>query len=115
MRHEAKKISKLVDELLTYFLHHYNAAAEIEVTPGPDAYRLRMRFSGLTLNDDTLARLRQRLQVKRQPELEDYYWQLAGESDDSNELMLLGMMCDRIELRRAGPDAITIELLRRMR
>ncbi len=113
MSHEAKKVSKLVDELLTYFLQHFNAAAQITVEPSPDAYRLHLRFTGAGRDEAVTNELRKRLQVQRQPELEDYYWQLAGEQDDSNELMLVGMMCDRIEVRREPPDVLVIELERR--
>ncbi len=114
MSHEAKKISKLVDELLTYFLHHFGASAQISVEPGPGVYKLRLLFTGAGRDEATVNELRKRLEVRRQPELEDYYWQLAGELDDSNELMLVGMMCDRIEVRREPPEDLVIELERRV-
>ncbi|TVR00200.1 MAG: hypothetical protein EA403_11995 [Spirochaetaceae bacterium] len=111
MKHETKKISKIVDEILTYFLFHFNARAEITITPEPERYRMQFRFSDVPITDEAYAALDQRLVVKRQPELEDYYWQLTGEIEDSNELMLVAMMCDSIEMRRDGND-ITLNLVR---
>lgn len=111
MKHETKKISKIVDEILTYFLFHFNAKAEITITPEPERYRMQFRFTDVPITDDAYAALDQRLVVKRQPELEDYYWQLTGEIEDSNELMLVAMMCDSIEMRRDGND-ITLNLVR---
>ncbi len=111
MKHETKKISKIVDEILTYFLFHFNAKAEITITPEPKRYRMLFRFTDVPITDEAYAALDARLVVKRQPELEDYYWQLTGEIEDSNELMLVAMMCDSIEMRRDGND-ITLSLVR---
>ena len=111
MKHETKKISKIVDEILTYFLFHFNAKAEITITPEPERYRMQFHFSDVPITDEAFAALQDRLVVKRQPELEDYYWQLTGEIEDSNELMLVAMMCDSIEMRRSGND-ITLNLVR---
>ena len=111
MKHETKKISKIVDEILTYFLFHFNAAAEITITPEPNRYRMQFHFSNVTISEEDYAALDSRLVVKRQPELEDYYWQLTGEIEDSNELMLVAMMCDSIEMKRTGND-ITLSLVR---
>ena len=113
MKHEPKKISKIVDEILTYFLYHFGAKSEITIIPEPDHYWMKFRFTNVTMTDEEFSALDKRLVVKRQPELEDYYWQLTGEIEDSNELMLVAMMCDSIEMRRDG-DSITLELLRRI-
>ena len=112
MKHEQKKISKIVDEVLTYFLYHFNAESRIEVFPEEGRYRMRFRFSKLEISDLQYEELKAGLVVKRQPELEDYYWQLTGEIEESNEMMLIGMMCDSIELRRDG-DSIQLELVRK--
>ena len=112
MKHERKKISKIVDEVLTYFLHHYNSRAEIAVIPEPHQYTMRFRFEGVDMDDEHFDALYKRLIVERQPELEDYYWQLAGEIEDNNELMLIAMMCDTIEMQRDG-NAITLEAVRK--
>ena len=113
MRYEAKKVSKMVDELVTYFLHHYNCPAEITITPEPQQYTVKLAFSNVTMSDAEFHALNKRLVVKRQPELEDYYWQLTGEVEDANEMLLVAMMCDKIDLTREG-DTIRLTLVRKV-
>ncbi len=100
MKHEKKKISKMVDEILTYFLFHYNSPAEIRVTPKSGSYLLEFTFSKVEMDKKEFEKLKNRLVSKRVPELEDYYWQLAGELDDSDELMLVAMMSDTVEMKQ---------------
>ncbi len=111
MRYEAKKISKLVDELVTYFLHHYNSPAEISIVPESHRYTVKLAFSNVNMSDAEFNALNKRLVVKRQPELEDYYWQLTGEVEDANEMLLVAMMCDSIDLSREG-NTIRLTLVR---
>ena len=98
MRHEAHKIGKIVDEIVTYFLHGYGAETTMRVTPKADRYEMHFRFDNVSISEEEFAELDKLLVVKRQPELEDYYWQLAGEMEDSSELSLVAMMTDLIEL-----------------
>ena len=113
MKHEAKKISKMVDELVTYFLHHYNAPTEISIIPEPRRYTIKLVFSKVDMSEADFNALNKRLVVKRQPELEDYYWQLTGEVEDANEMLLVAMMCDSIDLTRDG-DTIRLTLVRKV-
>jgi len=113
MKHEKKKISKMVDEILTYFLFHYESPAEIRVTPKPDAYLLEFTFSKVTIDKKQFEQLKNRLVGKRVPELEDYYWQLAGELDDSDELMLVAMMSDSVEMKLEN-DRISLKIKRKL-
>lgn len=113
MKHEAKKIAKIVDEMLTYFLFNYNATSEIRIEPTPGEYRITFTCTGVDMSDEEFVALSERLVVKRQPELEDYYWQLTGETDDSNEMSLVGMMCDSIEVTRDG-SRVTLYMVRKV-
>ena len=111
MKHEAKKIAKIVDEILTFFLFNYNARSEIRVEPAPHEYRITFTFCDVDMTDEELTALRDRLSVERQPELEEYYWQLTGETDDSNEMSVVAMMCDSVHMTRDGT-TVTISVVR---
>jgi hypothetical protein len=113
MRHEAHKIGKIVDEIVTYFLHGYGAETTMRVTPKADRYEMHFRFDNVSISEEEFAELDKLLVVKRQPELEDYYWQLAGEIDTGNELMLIGMMCDELKLSRDGT-TVSLDLVRKV-
>lgn len=72
---------------------------------------MRFTFSPVALSDEALDKLRIHLSGKRRPELEDYYWQLAGESEDNREIRLVAMMCDHCEMQQHD-GTLTVELTR---
>ena len=114
MKHEIKKIAKIVDEVLTYFMVRFDAAADIRVERLPGLFRLRFEFAPVAIGDEDLQRLEKRLGGRRQPELEDYYWQLAGETEDNSEIRLVAMMCDTGTVERRG-ETLVVELTRRVK
>lgn len=111
MKHEVKKVAKIVDEMLTYFMVNYEAAAVVRVQRTAEGFRLHFSFRPVAIEDAELERLRRRLGAQRQPELEDYYWQLAGQAEGNNEIRLVAMMCDTGIVRRRG-EGITVTLTR---
>lgn len=99
MKHELKKVMKIVDEVMTCCMYRYEASrAEVAVQKSPKAYTLRFQFVGVALSPQELDELKERLSDERNPELEDYYWQLAGEVENSNELALVALMSDEAEV-----------------
>lgn len=113
MKHEVKKIAKIVDEILTYFLIQFNASATLNLQRDAAGFQLSFTFTPVALKAEAFAALEKRLTGKRQPELEDYYWQLAGESEDHSELRLVAMMCDACEIN-LNDDTLTLKLTRRL-
>lgn len=110
-QHEIKKISRIVDELFTYFMMRGSSGAMVRVMLEPEGFRVKCLFRKVRLPAGELATLRKKLGVARNPELEEYYWQLAGEADSGNELVLVAMMTDRISLRQ-DRDGLRVEILR---
>jgi hypothetical protein len=99
MKHEIKKISKIIDEITTCFMHHFRATRfELVMNRSDSAFELTFVFKGIEITPDALKKLRAQLIANRNPELENYYWQLTGELEDSNELALVCMMTDHIEI-----------------
>lgn len=113
MRHEVKKITKIIDEIMTYCLFNYDAMlADLSVNRNSDAWRLEFIFTGIELSPDELSALQKKLKNRRNHELEDYYWQLTGEIEDSNELELVAMMSDEVAISYEE-SKLTIELVRK--
>ena len=114
MEHEVKKVAKIVDEIITYFLNTFGCPSfQLKYNHDETAFRLEFTFEGVAMEPRALERLREKLTAHRQTELEDYYWQLTGESEDDNELALVAMMSDDIDLEH---DSKTLRLkLRRDR
>lgn len=94
MRHETKKISRIVDELTTLFLK--NDTDEVHFKIKRETHQTTIEIIGYRthLDDEYINQLRQTLNIQRQWEIEEYYWQLTGETDYDEELTLVGAMID---------------------
>jgi hypothetical protein len=113
MKHEVKKIMKIADEVMTVCMFKYQPdKSDFTAARCESGYDLIFRFSGVSLRDDDVAYLRDKLSADRNPELEDYYWQLAGEIENSNELYLVSLMSDLSEVSYDG-DTLSIHLSRK--
>ena len=93
----ALKSFKLITELAAFVfkaggsefdVHFKEKDQEIKIT-------IESRIENLDLSN--LRESLKGLNTVRQSEVEEYYWELAGESDTFQELTLVGMMIDRAE------------------
>lgn len=96
--HEMKKISRIIDELLTHFLLRYQTRAEIVVDETDTEHLVVFSMSDIEIESEDYVKLVNDVSVARNPELESYYWPLAGESDSESELTLVAMMSDSIDV-----------------
>lgn len=97
MKHEIKKLSKMIDEAVTYLMRTYEwFDIDISIRHSGDGFTLRFVLNNVDVSQEQLETLRGRFVSKRRPEVEDYYWQLTGQGDDSNQLRLVAMMCDEV-------------------
>lgn len=93
-QHEVKKLSKIVDELITFFFLKKTNKMNIEIEDLKDHYEITMVNDCCELTSEKLEILKSLFNVQRQREVEEYYWRLAGETDDESELSLVGTMID---------------------
>lgn len=100
MRHEIKKVSKIVDEIITYFLWKWDVNVNIDIKSDENAYYISIDFNNIQLSDEEYEDIKSKLSGRRKPELEDYYWQLSGETVLSNELYFVTIMSDKISIGR---------------
>lgn len=94
MRHEVKKISRIVDELVTFFLKRDSKDLEIGIRRLEDRTVMRLVVRDCELEPGLADQLSEVLNIQRQYEVEEYYWQLAGENDCESEISLVGTMVD---------------------
>lgn len=107
-----KKISKMVDELTTFFLEHQAKSLDIKIDNLVD--REVITVEAVALDDMALCikRLQRFLSYPRELEMEEYYWELAGETDSSEELGLVGTMIDEANIGY-DEEKIQLELIRK--
>lgn len=111
MRHESKKIAKLVDELTTMFLNSDTNKVEFSVEILDDKSIIHLVDYNTNITVERAQYLRKAFNKPRQPAIEEYYWQIMGSHDTEDEVTLLSMMTDAasVELRDGN---LYIELIR---
>lgn len=96
MRHENKKIGKIVDEMITFFCAY--GAKKIETTIDNQADRIDFifRVDHLNENEKIVKMFSDLINFPREEDFDEVYWNLAGESDHDTELTLVGYMVDKV-------------------
>ncbi len=112
MRHEVKKISRIVDELTTLFLKDDTNEVDLKVITSDVESVIRLTVHNTKVSDQYIAHLLKTFNKQREMEIEEYYWQLAGETDDDDEVTLIGAMIDYATAEKRDGN-LYIELVRR--
>ncbi|MGI6366767.1 MAG: hypothetical protein ACOX2L_00160 [Anaerolineae bacterium] len=111
MRQIFEKNMRMLSNLLSYCHELGGLRHEVELAPGRQTSTLRVRSQIPTLDAERLEQLRATLRIPRQPELEQNYWYLGGESETGSNLTLVAVMSDSAEVSyREG--WLTISLVR---
>lgn len=101
MLEEQRKIVRITAELTMFFLEVgagiISSHVEIEGSVGKINFRADYRPGC----EDKLREMEKCLSEQRNDGIEDIYWELAGSGNhgQTNQLMLVGMMVDRAEVR----------------
>ncbi len=112
MRHETKKICKIVDELTTLLLKDDTDEVDFKIKKEKDQTLIRITDYNTRYSKSDVDYIRECLSVERQQEVEEYYWQLAGESDNDCELTLVGAMIDEVKIEHRNHN-LYIEMIRK--
>lgn len=112
MKHCKKRVSKIVDELLTYFLNLHATNINIQIEEQESCYTISIDGNCRDLTADMAERIIRLLNTPVHDELEEYYWELTGEGDVDNELALVGMMTSRAEVDYLPQEFLKIKLFR---
>ena len=92
---EAKKISKILNEMVNFALRREATKVDSSIENTEDLYKITVQASNLKTNINSIDTLKKYLNAPRQRAVEEYYWELTGESDTGSELELVGMMVDK--------------------
>ena len=109
---ELEKGMRMISDLVSYC--YYEGAEEFDMRlkrkdGGATEMRLTCSLAGLT--PAKLESIRRMLQVPRQREVEQNFWELSGEMEFGSEIALAGVMSDRAEIGYED-DTLTIALYR---
>ena len=111
MKFKLEKSIRIINELIVFFNNHGGSDINIRFisTESTSNYIISARIN--TLSQDELLLLSNTLNLPRQHEIEEYYWNLGGDSEDSSELDLIGMMIDSSTITYEN-NTLTINLVR---
>lgn len=101
MRHEEKKIVKIIEELTVYFFALGADKIQTEIKKGRKETVILFESNYEKEYEANLSYLEEFLNYPKNEGIEDVYWELAGSGDpgESSQLLLIGMMIDRAEIR----------------
>ncbi|TCK90503.1 hypothetical protein EDC19_2272 [Natranaerovirga hydrolytica] len=112
MKHNNKRVCKIIHEL-TYFLLMLGATnLNVNVEHRKDEYKITIKSNFNKKEQRYIDKLIKGVTAPRQEEIEEYYWELAGETDLESELNLIGIMINEANVE-VNDDLIEIELYRK--
>lgn len=111
MRHESKKIAKLIDELTTMFLNSETNKVEFSVEILADKSIIQLVDYNTNITEARADYLNTAFNKPRQPAIEEYYWQIMGSHDTEDEVTLLSMMTDAASVKKQDGN-LYVELIR---
>lgn len=111
MNTTARKMSRVMDELITFFFGIGSDSIQMDLSREPSGYGLTLKSSFDPAEREKVVELKAMLGVEEKDEaMEEFFWQLAGANrmGMDSELQLVGKMVD---LRRMDITEDTAELV----
>lgn len=93
-----KRITKIIDEVSTYFMSRRNISFDINIRMNEDRTILIFTAFDYNISKSELEDMENALRIPRQVDAEEFYWQLNGTSESESEFDLVGMMTDDYEI-----------------
>jgi hypothetical protein len=110
MHQESKKICKITSEILLYLMSqgYYKVVFDIDVKD----HIFTLKFNLKNVPKDVILYMDRKINSEREYEIEEYGWELMGESTESNELEMIGLIVDKLEIEQKG-DTTYFTLIRK--
>ncbi len=99
MKHTNKRLMGIVDELTMYLFSVGGTSISIQIQEWEHKYQLTIKSNYSSDKKEKLDKLIKVLKYPRQEEMEEYCWELAGDSDVGSEMYLVGMMINLVEAK----------------
>ena len=113
MKHTKLKVVKMLDEMLNYVYYLGARDADINIKELEDRFEIIIICDYKEgLPEAKIDKMIKALNVPREEEMEEYYWELAGDCDLDNELCIVGMMCDEAYVDKLPGNRLKIRLVR---
>ncbi len=94
MGHRLEKNMRIMEELVSFCTNRGSRDIDLNLSFSKDFTTITVRAKNTTVNQDDLDTLKEALCSDRQHEVEECYWNIAGEDYLGEELTLAGIMID---------------------
>jgi hypothetical protein len=111
MKHNKKRILNITNELSMNLFAVGATNISIQIQERETDFSIHIQSDYSIEKQDKVRQLVEALQSKPNAEVEEFYWELAGDSDVGNELCLICMMLDQIEVELVD-NTIILDLLK---
>ncbi len=98
MIHYKQRIARMAEELISDFLKYDCRDMNLRILEERERYVITISGSCQDMRREKANRIKKLLNQPRNPQMEEYYWSLSGDSDVESEFALLGIMSDHAEL-----------------
>lgn len=105
--HEQKKTCKIIDEFVLYLMRKGQKKVNVDINLDNENETI-IKVKTNNLKPEVIDKLMKYINQERELEIEEYGWELMGESDVSNELELVGLLIDRLDIEFEGENCILI-------
>ena len=112
MQHEVKKITLIVNELITMMLLNGAEEVNVDIKKNDIMVEITLLHRNCHYPEEFIEKMTYNLNTQRQSEVEGYYWQLVGDDDSGEELHLVGAMIDEAKVEMKGKD-LSIYIVRK--
>ncbi len=113
MNREKSKMNAIINEITTFLLNQNAKNICLKINDTNEEIKVNIVCDELKLTEDIIDDLRNILNVKKEIEVEETYWQLIGNNDDRNDLYLVGKMIDNAELYLENGDKFKMIISRK--
>ena len=100
MQNEIKKITKLVDEVTSLLMRYGSNDINVHIKRDSELSTITIIDYNSGYPDDEITSLSDVLNIQRQCEIEEFYWELMGDDSHEDELFLVGSMVDKATVNK---------------
>lgn len=112
MKHIRQRNARIAEELILFAYRYGAEDINLSIKNKTTETIIYIKATNVNINNDTLNTINDLLNVERCSQMEEYYWNLTGESDIDCELSLIGVMCDKANINYTS-NTLQIELIRK--
>ena len=112
MKHTRQRHARMAEELILFAYRHGADEINLNIKHNDDSSIITIEANSISLSEDTINTITTLLNVPKCVEMEEYYWNLTGETDMDSELSLIGVMSDEVKLD-IKPNYLKIEVIRK--